>query len=101
MSLKGLNLYVVAGDVGIAVPKWISAERRLDVARLKTTFPKFFDNLQLDDQGLWQRFGQNDSDEDGLPVQLAKKITPFQQVLLFQVNYFCVLMLTNPPNGKQ
>lgn len=101
MSLKGLNLYVVAGDVGIAVPKWISDERRLDVARLKTTFTKFFDNLQLDDQGLWQRFGQNDSDEDGLPVQLAKKITPFQQVLLFQVNYFCVLMLTNPPNGKQ
>ncbi len=39
--------------------------------------------LQLEDAAIWQNFGQ--SDEDGLPVQLTKKVTPFQTVLLFQV----------------
>ena len=73
----------MAGDAGISVPKWIPDERRLDVGRLKSLFPKLFENLQLEDQSLWQGFGQ--SDEEGLPVQLSKKVTPFQQVLLFQV----------------
>ena len=68
----------------MSVPKWVTEERRLDVGRLRAQFPKLFDSLQLEDQAVWQGFGQ--SDEDGMPVQLAKKVTPFQQVLLFQVS---------------
>jgi hypothetical protein len=36
-----------SGDAGISVPKWIPDERRLDVGRLKSQFPKLFDGLQL------------------------------------------------------
>ena len=70
----------------MSVPKWVPDERRLDVGRLRAQFPKLFENLQLEDQAMWQGFGQ--SEEDGLPVQLAKKVTPFQQVLLFQARLF-------------
>jgi len=74
-----------ANDAGVSLPNWISSDRGPFLAKLKTNFPTLYDTLQLNDNSIWSAFSRGQmSDEEELPVQLAKKMTPFQKVLSVQ-----------------
>ena len=71
-------------DAGMSLPGWISADRGPFLAKLKTNFPTLYDTLQLNDNSIWSQFSRGQmSDEEEVPVQLSKKMTPFQKVRLF------------------
>lgn len=55
---SGMIVTTDTSDSGTSVAKWIPEERRVDVAKLKSIFPKLYENLQLEDQGLWSGFLQ-------------------------------------------
>ncbi|KAA8593993.1 hypothetical protein FQN60_004827, partial [Etheostoma spectabile] len=65
-------------------PSWIDQERQGAVAILKTTFPAVYQSLCLSDSDLWLSFSQSSQCEQEIPSTIAKKITPFQQLLLIQ-----------------
>ena len=72
-----------ANDAGVSLPNWISSDRGPFLAKLKTNFPTLYDTLQLNDNSIWSAFSRGQmSDEEELPVQLAKKMTPFQKVFV-------------------
>ncbi|XP_063237932.1 cytoplasmic dynein 2 heavy chain 1 [Bacillus rossius redtenbacheri] len=66
------------------VPKWIEEERQFDVFVLKTALPALYSQLLLEDAGAWQAFWTSAECEGHFPVQLARRLSPFQQVLLVQ-----------------
>ncbi|XP_075905861.1 cytoplasmic dynein 2 heavy chain 1 [Nelusetta ayraudi] len=65
-------------------PSWIDQERHGLVAVLKTTFPALYQSLCLSDSDLWLSFSQSSQCEQEIPSSVAKKISPFQQLLLIQ-----------------
>ncbi|KAM3616881.1 uncharacterized protein V6R79_025341 [Siganus canaliculatus] len=65
-------------------PSWIDQERRGTVAILKTTFPALYQSLCLSDSDLWLSFSRSSQCDQEIPSSIAKKITPFQQLLLVQ-----------------
>ncbi|KAM9317805.1 cytoplasmic dynein 2 heavy chain 1 [Pholidichthys leucotaenia] len=65
-------------------PSWIDQERHGAVAILKTTFPAFYQALCFSDSDLWLSFLQSSHCEQEIPSSIAKKISPFQQLLLIQ-----------------
>ncbi|KAF7666054.1 hypothetical protein LDENG_00118150 [Lucifuga dentata] len=65
-------------------PSWIDQERHGTLAIFKTTFPALYQSLCLSDSDLWLSFSQSSRCEQEIPSSIAKKITPFQQVLLVQ-----------------
>ncbi|XP_025753905.1 cytoplasmic dynein 2 heavy chain 1 isoform X2 [Oreochromis niloticus] len=65
-------------------PSWIDQERHGAVAILKATFPALYQTLCLSDSDLWLSFLQSSHCEQEIPSSIAKKITPFQQLLLVQ-----------------
>uniref|UniRef100_A0A3Q4HAW8 Cytoplasmic dynein 2 heavy chain 1 n=1 Tax=Neolamprologus brichardi TaxID=32507 RepID=A0A3Q4HAW8_NEOBR len=65
-------------------PSWIDKERHGAVAILKATFPALYQTLCLSDSDLWLSFLQSSHCEQEIPSSIAKKITPFQQLLLVQ-----------------
>ncbi|XP_029374274.1 cytoplasmic dynein 2 heavy chain 1 isoform X3 [Echeneis naucrates] len=65
-------------------PSWIDVERHGAVAIFKATFPGLYQSLCLSDSDLWLSFSQSLQCEQELPSSIAKKITPFQQLLLVQ-----------------
>ena len=72
-----------ANDAGVSLPNWISSDRGPFLAKLKANFPTLYDTLQLNDNSIWSAFSRGQmSDEEELPVQLAKKMTPFQKVFV-------------------
>ena len=51
------------------------------MAKLKVNFPTLYDTLQLNDNSIWSAFSRGQmSEEEEVPVQLAKRMTPFQKV---------------------
>ncbi|XP_028975291.2 cytoplasmic dynein 2 heavy chain 1 isoform X3 [Esox lucius] len=66
------------------IPSWIDQERLGAVAMLKSTFPGLYQSLCLSDSDLWLSFSRSSTCEQEVPPSVAKKITPFQQVLLVQ-----------------
>ena len=51
------------------------------LAKLKVNFPTLYDTLQLNDNSIWSAFSRGQmSEEEEVPVQLAKRMTPFQKV---------------------
>lgn len=50
----------------------------------KSTFPGLYQSLCLDDSDLWLSFSRSSNCEQEVPSSIARKITPFQQVLLVQ-----------------
>uniref|UniRef100_A0A7N8XHY5 Dynein cytoplasmic 2 heavy chain 1 n=1 Tax=Mastacembelus armatus TaxID=205130 RepID=A0A7N8XHY5_9TELE len=54
------------------------------VAIFKATFPAVYQSLCLSDSDLWLSFSQSSQCEQEIPSTIAKKITPFQQLLLVQ-----------------
>ncbi|KAL2095874.1 hypothetical protein ACEWY4_008022 [Coilia grayii] len=67
------------------MPSWIDQERLSAVALLKSTFPVLFQTLCLSDTDLWLSFSRSSSCEQDFPSAIARKISPFQQVLVVQV----------------
>ncbi|XP_076002176.1 cytoplasmic dynein 2 heavy chain 1 isoform X2 [Genypterus blacodes] len=65
-------------------PSWIDQERHGPVAIFKATFPALYQSLCLSDSDLWLSFSQSSHCEQEIPSSIAKKISPFQQVLLVQ-----------------
>ncbi|KAI3354358.1 hypothetical protein L3Q82_018881, partial [Scortum barcoo] len=65
-------------------PSWIDQERQGSVAIFKATFPALYQSLCLSDSDLWLSFSQSSQCEQEIPSSIAKKITPFQQLLLVQ-----------------
>uniref|UniRef100_A0A8C4HFM7 Cytoplasmic dynein 2 heavy chain 1 n=1 Tax=Dicentrarchus labrax TaxID=13489 RepID=A0A8C4HFM7_DICLA len=65
-------------------PSWIDQERHGAVAIFKATFPAIYQSLCLSDSDLWLSFSQSSQCEQEIPSSIAKKITPFQQLLLVQ-----------------
>uniref|UniRef100_A0A7N6AJF6 Cytoplasmic dynein 2 heavy chain 1 n=1 Tax=Anabas testudineus TaxID=64144 RepID=A0A7N6AJF6_ANATE len=65
-------------------PSWIDQERHGAVAIFKATFPALYQSLCLSDSDLWLSFSQSSQCEQEIPSTIAKKITPFQQLLLVQ-----------------
>uniref|UniRef100_A0A3Q3KJ04 Cytoplasmic dynein 2 heavy chain 1 n=1 Tax=Monopterus albus TaxID=43700 RepID=A0A3Q3KJ04_MONAL len=63
---------------------WIDQERHGAVAIFKATFPALYQSLCLSDSDLWLSFSQSSQCEQEIPSTIAKKITPFQQLLLVQ-----------------
>jgi dynein heavy chain 2 len=51
---------------------------------LQSALPELYSQLQLDDKGLWSGFAHSGVCENNLPVQLARKLTLFQKVLVVQ-----------------
>ena len=81
---SGILIEDAAEDGSSSIPNWIDDERRNDVMKLKKGLPKLFQQLQLDDNNLWRGFMENESCERELPVQISKKISLFQQLLVVQ-----------------
>ncbi|KAK2847119.1 hypothetical protein Q5P01_010118 [Channa striata] len=65
-------------------PSWCDQERHSAVAIFKATFPALYQSLCLSDSNLWLSFSQSSQCEQEIPSTIAKKITPFQQLLLVQ-----------------
>ncbi|XP_068612804.1 cytoplasmic dynein 2 heavy chain 1 isoform X2 [Brachionichthys hirsutus] len=65
-------------------PSWIDQERHGALAIFKTAFPALYQSLCLSDSDLWMSFSQSSHCEQEIPSSIAKKITPFQQLLLVQ-----------------
>uniref|UniRef100_A0A8K9V8W4 Dynein heavy chain ATP-binding dynein motor region domain-containing protein n=1 Tax=Oncorhynchus mykiss TaxID=8022 RepID=A0A8K9V8W4_ONCMY len=66
------------------IPSWIDQERLGAVAMFKSTFPGLYQSLCLSDSDLWLSFSRSSNCEQEVPPSIAKKIKPFQQVLLVQ-----------------
>ncbi|MBN3304013.1 DYHC2 protein, partial [Amia calva] len=66
------------------IPSWIDQDRTGAVALFKNTFPSLHQMLCLDDADLWLTFSRSSTCEQDFPPSIAKKITPFQQVLVVQ-----------------
>ncbi|KAI1893942.1 hypothetical protein AGOR_G00128840 [Albula goreensis] len=66
------------------IPSWIDQERLGAVAMFKNTFPALYQTLSLSDEDLWLSFSRSSTCEQDFPPSIAKKISPFQQVLVVQ-----------------
>ena len=71
-------------ESGLDIPSWIEEERRGDISRLIRSFPEQAKSFQISDSGLWSGFMNSEECEKDLPVQISKKASLFQQLLLVQ-----------------
>ncbi|PNF38486.1 hypothetical protein B7P43_G03954, partial [Cryptotermes secundus] len=78
------NIKSDASKASDSLPNWIEEERAFDVFVLKSALPELYSQLQLDDRGSWSGFSRSGECEDSFPVQLARKLSPFQKVLVVQ-----------------
>ena len=69
-------------DSGVSVPNWIEETNKAAVRKLRANFPKLYENLDLENGSVWASFSRDGGGE--LPVQVAKSVTSFQQVLIYQ-----------------
>ena len=66
------------------IPSWCDPEQTLAISVIKSTFPAVYSNLELSNSNLWSKFAQSSQCERDFPPSVAKKITPFQQLLVIQ-----------------
>lgn len=64
--------------------KWKPMEVRVDVVHSQAVLPNLYNDLRLDDTSMWSSFGRSSRCEEDFPSSLAKRITPFQQLLVVQ-----------------
>ena len=70
---------------GLNLPGWLGEDRLPSVSKLRANFPTLFETLQINDNSVWSAFSRSNMNEDEeLPIQLAKKISHFQKVLVIQ-----------------
>ena len=67
-----------------SLPAWCDPGQATPVYLLKSTFPKLYSNLDLGNIGIWTQFIQSSQCEKDFPPSVAKRITPFQQLLSIQ-----------------
>ena len=67
-----------------STPSWINPEQAAPLSALKSTFPSLYNNLELSNTNLWAQFSRSSQCEKEFPLSVAKKITPFQQLLVVQ-----------------
>ncbi|XP_056467776.1 cytoplasmic dynein 2 heavy chain 1 isoform X1 [Gadus chalcogrammus] len=65
-------------------PSWIDQERHGALSIFKATFSSLYQSLSLSDGEFWLPFSRSSHCEQEVPPPVARKITPFQQVLLVQ-----------------
>lgn len=66
------------------LPSWVSSERAQAVSLLKMNFPVLYNTLDLADGDNWRKFSKSSHCEQDFPPNIAKSITPFQQLLVLQ-----------------
>ena len=59
------------------VPKWLSPDRKEHFSMFSSAFPMFSQNLQLENDQLWQEFATSDTPEKAIPQQINSKISAF------------------------
>ena len=69
---------------GQSIPGWVSEERRDDVSKLVSSFPNLEQALQLEDASVWSTFIKAENCEEQFPLQVSKKLSLFQQLLVIQ-----------------
>ena len=63
----------------------LGEDRLPSISKLRANFPTLFETLQINDNSVWSAFSRSNMNEDEeLPIQLAKKISHFQKVLVIQ-----------------
>ncbi|XP_076446844.1 LOW QUALITY PROTEIN: cytoplasmic dynein 2 heavy chain 1-like [Babylonia areolata] len=65
-------------------PSWVDEERASSVASLKANFPSLYQQLEMDDGGLWGNFARSTRCEEEFPPAVERKCSAFQQVLVLQ-----------------
>lgn len=50
----------------------------------KANFAALYQTIQLDDAGTWSEFNKSSHSEQAIPDVVAKKTTPFQQMIVVQ-----------------
>ncbi|KAJ9587001.1 hypothetical protein L9F63_019419, partial [Diploptera punctata] len=78
------DVKIESSKVNENLPSWIDEERAFDVFVLKSGLPNLYTELMLEDKASWSSFARSGECENNFPVQLARKLTPFQQVLVIQ-----------------
>ncbi len=67
-----------------STPSWVDSERGPALISLQTSFPTLYNTLELKNAETWSRFARSSQCEKDFPVNVLKKITPFQQLLVVQ-----------------
>lgn len=68
--------------LGLSCPKWIQKNHIPKILTLISILPKFYKNLQLENENLWKNYIEsNNNDNIKIPVQ----ISPFQKILISQI----------------
>ena len=67
-----------------SLPSWCDPGQSTAINLLKNTFPNLFSVLDLTNTALWTQFSQSSQCEKDFPPSIAKRITPFQQLLAIQ-----------------
>ena len=67
-----------------SLPSWCNSEQATQLSSLKSNFPTLYSNLELSNVNVWSTFSHSSQCEKDFPVSIAKRITPFQQLLVIQ-----------------
>lgn len=67
-----------------SLPSWCIPEQAGPITTLNTNFPTLYNILDLSNTNLWAAFSRSSQCEREFPPSIAKRITPFQQVLIIQ-----------------
>lgn len=73
--------FMSSDDVTQTIPSWIKKELHSKISCLLTTYPEFFETLQLDNESMWTNY-VNGSNDVNIP---ASNITEFQKILVAQI----------------
>lgn len=66
------------------LPAWVSSERAQAVSLLRMNLPVLSNALDLSNADNWRKFSKSSHCEQEFPPNVAKSITPFQQLLVIQ-----------------
>ena len=67
-----------------SVPTWCDQERAQAVLQIKSSFPTLYANLDFNSVDTWKGFARSSECEKEFPPGVAKRMTPFQEVLIIQ-----------------
>ncbi len=83
-AFVGVLVDAALGAGADVAPRWAEEERRQAAAKLRSNFPELFNVGQLDDGSVWSTFANAEECEQEFPLQMQKKLSEFQQVLIVQ-----------------
>lgn len=65
------------GESRVRMPKWLAPDRKEIFSMFSSTFPLLAQNLQLDNEQMWQEFAGSDTPEKVYPSQVNSKLSAF------------------------